>query len=297
MAAMRHILALTLAVVLAALVSLPAQASRAAGSTALRRDGQLLFAPVHIDGKGPFWFCVDTGASHTVLDPKLVRRLRLATVGSGTTRGTGTGEVPVEHLGPLTMTVGRARVTVQEPWSIDLSGVPIPRWVEGLIGAELFERYVVELDPESLRLTMYEPARFEVAAGMTAVPLIVRDHRLFVPVTIDVRPGLTVEREARIDSGSESSVSDEIVKEAREVRKSVLGQGLGVDYEGLSGRFDAIRLGPFTLRDVWGPGAPRTGLGMEVLRRFTATFDASRGKLYLRPNRHLAEPVPTPPAP
>jgi len=46
---------------------------------------------------------------------------------------------------------------------------------------------------------------------------------------------------------------------------------------------------------VWGPEAAQPAIGMEIFRRFTATFDVARGKLYLKPNRHLREPIPEPP--
>jgi Aspartyl protease len=294
--AMKHRILLPLVLAVATLACVRA-GNRPFAAVEMRRDGKLLFAPVRIDGRGPFWFCVDSGASHTVLDPRLAKQLGLQAVGAGTTRGTGTGDVAVGHLRPLVMSLGRARVAVREPWMIDLSGVPIPQWTMGLIGADLFERFVVELDPEQPRLAMYEPRTFRVAPGAAAVPLLAREHRFYVPVTIELPGRRMVEREARIDTGSEESVADEIVREARQVRKSVLGQGLGADYEGVSGLFDAIRLGPFEIRDVWGPGAPKTGIGMEVFRRFVTTFDVAGEKLYLRPNGHLAEPVPTPPGP
>jgi len=35
-------------------------------------------------------------------------------------------------------------------------------------------------------------------------------------------------------------------------------------------------------------------VGMEMMRRFTLTFDASRGLLYLEPNMSFTEPFPAP---
>lgn len=56
----------------------------------------------------------------------------------------------------------------------------------------------------------------------------------------------------------------------------------------------AVHIGPYTIRHVWGPGAPQTTIGMEIFRRFITTFDAQRGVLHLVPNRTLIEPVPEP---
>ena len=70
---------------------------------------------------------------------------------------------------------------------------------------------------------------------------------------------------------------------------------MGEDYQGVSGLLKAVHLGPFTWTHVWGPEATRPAIGMEIFRRFVATFDAPHGQLYLKPNRHIREPIPEPP--
>src|SRR5262249_40179995 len=63
-----------------------------------------------------------------------------------------------------------------------------------------------------------------------------------------------------------------------------------------------IRLGGFPFRDpvlrlymsangAGGDTSTDGAGGNEILRRFTATFDYSRGKLYLVPNRSMSEPL------
>ena len=68
-----------------------------------------------------------------------------------------------------------------------------------------------------------------------------------------------------------------------------LSVGLVANFAGISGVYDAVQIGPYQWRHVWGPGAP---VGMKILRRFVATFDAGRGTLYLMPTPGLLEPVP-----
>lgn len=259
-----------------------------------RRDEKLLFVPVRIEGKGPFWFCVDSGAPHTVIDPSLMRELGLAPIGAATTRGAGKGDVALQRVRPLAMAVGSARLTVAEPWVIDLSGVPIPKWTRGLIGAEWFEAFVVQLDAERPAVRLIDPRTFRPPADAVAFPLEDADHRFFMRVTLDVNRGLTVERRVRIDTGSGDAVGDEIVRQARETRETTLGGGLGENFKSVSGRMDAIRLGPFVFRDAWGPGTSYPMIGMELFRRFTTTFDAPHQKLYLVPNASVKEPIPPP---
>src|ERR1041385_6348616 len=109
-----------------------------------RREGRLLYVPVRVNGQGPSWFCFDSGAPHAVVDPFIVRRLGLPTAAPGPTNGTGQGGVPYRSVQPLVLTLGTVEIHAVDPWEIDLGGVPIPKWVHGLIGADLIDSYAVE---------------------------------------------------------------------------------------------------------------------------------------------------------
>src|ERR1051326_3222168 len=201
---------------------------------------------------------------------------------------------PVRTVAPLDMRIGDVTLKIAEPWVIDLSGVPIPKWVHGLVGAEFFEAYVVELDPERATMRFFDPATFRKPHGAVAVPLEDANHRFFMRVTIDVNGKEHVERRVRIDTGSGDSVGDEIVRKGRRVRETTLGQGLGSDYKSVSGLVDAVHIGPFAVHNVWGPATRFPAIGMEMLRRFTMTFDVPHRALYLHTNAHLGDAGPPP---
>jgi hypothetical protein len=259
-----------------------------------KREGKLIFVPLQVNGKGPFWFCVDTGASHTVLDPALAKELHLKIIESSATTGTGQGDVPVDHVGSITISSGLLELKIPDPWVIDLSQVPIPKWARGLVGAEFFETYVVELNPKRPSLQFYDPATYRKSPGARSIPLALENHRLFITARIEVTDQKAVEHQLRVDTGSEDSVADDIVKEGREVRETILGNGLGKDFKGYSGLVKAVQIGPFRFTEVWGPAAPRPTVGMEIFRRFTTVFDGPHGAMHLEPNEHLADPVPAP---
>ena len=248
-----------------------------------RREGRILYVPVRVNGQGPFWFCFDSGAHHAIVDPFIVRRLHLTTTAPGTTSGTGQGGVAYRRVRPLVLTVGSVKLDVADPWEIDLRGVPIPKWVHGLIGADLLDSYVVEMDSERPRLRLFDPKTFTPPRGATRVPMHVENHRFFVDVTIDVNEKETVERRVRIDTGSEDSVGDASAKRARQTRVVTLGQGLGQDYQSVSGLFAAVHLGPFTLRDVWGPAIEHSAIEQSQSQIKTAdliilVLDVARSK-------------------
>lgn len=270
-------------------------AQQPAGTFPFKRDGQLMLVEVRIDNSAPAWFVLDSGASHTVFDPKFAQELGLKTETAPPTTGTGTGDVEKSYTRPVVMTLNGVKVDLPQPWVIDLSKAPLPPAVKGLVGAELFKAYVTRIDPQQSNISVFESASYQPDKGAASIPLIVEGEKLFLEAALEVPAGKTVTHKLRIDTGSESSVNDEVVKQSEEVRTSTLGGGLGDSFKSYSGVFSSVKIGPYVVKHVWGPGGPRPALGMEMLRRFVLTFDAPHGRIYLEPTAALNEPVPTPP--
>ena len=84
------------------------------------------------------------------------------------------------------------------------------------------------------------------------------------------------------------------MRQSATIIQTRLGNGLGSSYAGYSGVYSSVALGPYKFRNVWGPAGAVPIVGMELMRRFTLTFDTAAGTLYLEPNRHLDDPVPAP---
>ena len=265
------------------------------GSFPFRRDGKLILVDASINNSTPALFVVDTGASHTVVDPTFAKELGLKVQNSSSVTGTGKGSVAKASAGTVTMTLHDLKVDVPELWVIDLSNVPIPRATKGLVGAEIFINYVVRMDPLQSSFTVFDPTSYHYTGAGKSIPLIVRDNKLFLEADLEVPAGHVVTHQLRIDTGSESSVNDEVVRQSSELRASTLGSGLGESFRSYSGVFTSVKIGPFTLKHVWGPGGQGALIGMEILRRFIVAFDAPHHRIYLEPTPAFAEPVPSPP--
>jgi hypothetical protein len=278
------------------LAFLPGAVAAALGTIPFKRDGQLMMVEARINDAAPAWFLVDSGASHTVLDPTFATEIGLKTKNAPPTTGTGTGDVAKAHTQPVMMGLQGVKLRVPEPWVIDLSKAPLPKSVRGLVGAELFKTYVVRMDPVRATLTVFEPSSYDEKENGTSIPLLVEGDKLFLEAELEVPAGKKVTHKLRIDTGSESSVNDEVVKQSEEVRSSTLGGGLGEQFQSYSGVFTSVKIGPYLIKHVWGPGGPRPAIGMEILRRFIITFDAPRRRMFLNPTPQLNDPVPTPPS-
>jgi predicted aspartyl protease len=281
----------------AAILLLPGCANPTPGPLAAipyRNDDRLIMVEASINGAAPAWFMLDSGAAHSVIDPRLQHELGLPVLTSGTTTGTGAGSVALQHAAAARMKIGTVEIALPDPWVIDLSRVPISADARGLVGAELFKAYVVRIDPRRRTLEIFDRAGFRPERGAASIPLVLDGDKMFVDLRLDVRPGLSVTERLRVDTGAQESVNDPIVEQALERRRTEQGHGLGADFIAWSGRLQAVHIGPWVIRDVWGPGSPGPAIGMELLRRFIVTFDAPHGRLYLMPTAALHEPVPPP---
>lgn len=286
----------SVAACLGLLTSPVALAARPAPPSVLHYESEdkLVFLPVRVNGSRPLTFILDSGAPHSIVDSTVATELNLRRISADRVSGAGKGTVPRQHAAPVDLGIGTVSLHVGDPWVIDLGRVGGIRHVDGLVGADLFERYVVRIDPLRRTLTIAEPKAFRVKGAW--VPLFLEDGRLYVDMTLTLSNGISEVHRVRIDTGSGDAVSDNLVRQSPERRKSVQGVGLGESFVDESGVFETVRIGPHVIRHSWGPSNDHPAVGMEIMRRFTMTFDLPRRRLYLLPNRHLRDPVPAPPA-
>ena len=259
-----------------------------------RPVGKLIYVPVQVNGSSPLWFCFDTGAPNSLIDEAAAQKLKVRAVSSGVIHGTGKGKVSASDAGEVQFTVGGLTTRVPHAKIVDLSKVPLPAKIDGLLGAEFLEQYVVRIDPAQHKIAFYDPKSFAYQGDGKSMTLELTNSRLYIRVGLAAKPGEFVERRLRIDTGSEDSIDDDTVRNSPKIQKTTLGNGLGASYEDVSGVYDTVVIGPYTFRYVWGPAGAVPIVGMEMMRRFTLTFDARHGLLYLEPNASFTEPVPAP---
>jgi hypothetical protein len=259
-----------------------------------RPVGKLIYVPVQVNGSSPRWFIFDTGAPNSIVDTALAKRLHLDSRSSGIIHGTGKGDIPADDAGEVELTIGGLGTRVSHAKIVDLSKVPVPSRGYGLVGAEFLEQYVVRIDPVMHTIAFYDPKTFVYLGSGKSLPLELTNSRLYVQVGLAAKPNELVQRKLRVDTGSEDSIDDDTVRGSPVTQKTTLGNGLGNSYEDLSGVYDTVVIGPFKFRHVWGPAGAVAIIGMEMMRRFTLTFDTRHGLLYLEPNSTFDEPVPAP---
>ena len=262
----------------------------AAGTTLPMQDvGGRPVVDVRVNGKGPYRFIFDTGASLTVIDATLKAELKLPPVPGMQPAGPGHGPAP-EIVAADSLSVGSATlrgVTVAlMPLGNLFTGEQRPR---GVLSASAFPGHLVTFDYPSRRIVLKKGAL--EAADSSVIHTYADDDPLpTVPLRIaghDTR--------VHVDTGSGSGLMlpTRFLEELPLASKPVpagTARAHGGDAPVTKARVDgAITLGRYTLdlpevsfvdlKALHGP--PRGNIGYGVLKDFVVTLDSRNRRVRL----------------
>jgi predicted aspartyl protease len=271
------------------------------------------FVEVHVNGK-PLSFVLDTGDNAGwVIATSRAEELGIDLKDEQTVRmGAGEGvEVVMGNASGLTFAVGDITMTDQTAIVFPLRHVAEfeGRPIDGLIGVNFFERYVVRIDYEHRRLAFYEPETFKYWGDGTVVPLEMLAGWPTVRSTIVTPDGRSRDAHFMVDTGVRMAVvftspyveAAELDASLPDVIAAVVGGGIGGETRGRIGRLETMTLGDIELRaPVAVLSEDKTGalaseaysgiVGGPTLRKFTVIFDYGRAQMILEPNPEFEAP-------
>jgi predicted aspartyl protease len=257
---------------------------------------------VSVNGDAPAWFILDTGAEFSILDEPLVNRLGL------TTRA----RLGRRFASGVSLRLGTIELHDQDVMVFALENFHRQRRsIVGVLGYDLFRRYVVSIDYAARTLAFHEPATYGALASASSIPIAFAGRLGTVPVTITLADSTPIQATVILDTGASQTLilrhpfaeSHGLLQRAARHPATRAGslETTTVTFARLPVRQltlgDFSFLGPvlrlYLSADGAGGSTETDGaLGNEVLRRFTATFDYSRGRLYLKANSSIDEPLP-----
>lgn len=254
---------------------------------------------VMLDGHGPFTFVCDTGGQN-ILTPEVAKTLGVAVEGALQGRGVGEKSADVGFAKVKQLTLGAATLDNQVFAVFDLSelagvgGTPF----DGIVGYEVFKRFVVRVDYETSKLTLTLPSAYKPSGKGTVVPFTFDGTHPQVDGTIDGIPGRFT-----IDTGSRSSVDllrpfaekHQFAEKLGAKLEGITGWGVGGPSRSLIGRAHRLALGgvivesPVTLlarneRGGFTDPYIAGNVGSGVLARFNLTFDYGHKTIVFEPN-------------
>jgi Aspartyl protease/PDZ domain len=264
-----------------------------------------IYVQVKIDGKGPYRMLCDTGGAN-VVTPEAMKAMSLASEGALQGRGVGEASEDVGVAKVQTLQLGEVTLRDQTFFVYPMAAFTQVEGVSssGLMGYEVFKRFVVTVDYENHRLTLTLPSAFTYTGKGTVVPFKFNNHIPQVAGEIDGVPGLF-----DIDTGSRASLDlfgPFVEKNGLKARypgkvQGVTGWGVGGAVRATVSRARELKLGgvavkaPVTALTLQEKGAftdpyVAGNVGAGVLKRFNIVFDYSHQQMILEPNAAYAQP-------
>ena len=257
--------------------------------------GNQIFVRVRVNNSGPFWFVVDSGAGGWIVDRAHAVRLGLR-LEQETAQGTGagSGSYDVSYVKDVSFRLSDFTIPVPLIGVIDLSNnrSQIGREIEGLVGYDFFEKFIVEIDYEAKIIRLFDPKTYHYSGVGETIPIAVdREARNpFLTAEITVQGAAPQSRKLLIDTGSNDTIDDSFVAESTgPKREAVSGVGLGKEFKSTVGTVSRVRLGAVSFENVYAGAGGVALVGGEILRRFTVIFDYAHGHMILEPNEHLKD--------
>ncbi|HEX5238311.1 MAG TPA: retropepsin-like aspartic protease [Sphingomicrobium sp.] len=251
--------------------------------------GHRVYLPVYLNGKGPFAFELDNGG-HFILTSATSRELGLTPQGSFASTGAGTEIRQAGYVRVGNLRIGNAEVLNQTAKVLPLShndrpGLP-PR--AGILGLELFERFIVTVDHRGKTVTLALSSRSPQSHPGKALRLLFDEDAPLVAGSFAGAKGNVM-----LDIGNAGSTIIEHYWAQQNGLVPRLARGTKVEDEWLS--TGPVSLGPFTLQGMKVAyfGQPERGsesthsvaaiAGEPLLSHFDAVYDYGRQTVWLDP--------------
>ncbi len=270
----------------------------------------LIVIPVVLNDALPLKFILDTGVRTTILTQKTFTDiLNLVYARKYTISGPGENnfvdayvtnnvslELPGVHgRGHAMLVLGKDYLELRNYLGAD---------VHGILGYELFSRFIIQIDYERKILTLMLPEKFRKSRKFQSLPISIQDTKPYIHAPVVFENGLTLNAKLLMDSGASHGLmleptSDPIIQVPTNSVSSLIGRGLGGEIVGKVGRIKSIELGSFKLDrvianfpdpnsysdsikvgNVYRNGA----IGGEILSRFVVIFNFPEEKVYLKKN-------------
>jgi hypothetical protein len=290
-------------------------------------DDNLIYVRVNVNGSRPLSFILDTGA-HSIIHARQARSIGLKLKFIGQAGGIGANQpdvylvtekvsfsLPGVALSPrrlVAISLDAVESCINE-FVIDEQGHDIPpdtstqreakRDVDGILGKEFFDQFVVEIDYAHRLLNVYDPSSYKYAGSGKDIRLEIGEQHIFAQAQIRAAGRAPLTGRFLLDTGSAQAVSllkpfmnEHHLLPSTEgmASRPVCGLGGYAKEKSWIGTLEALQLGefkvaaPVTEFRLSEPTTDADGfIGGAVFRRFKVIFDYSRRRMILEPRGDL----------
>lgn len=271
----------------------------------------LVVVPVVLNDALPLRFIVDTGVRTSILTQKAFTDiLQLEYTRKYTFPGPGgekffdayvTNNVSLRL--PGVEGKGHALLVLEEDYLELRNYMGID--VHGILGYELFSRFIVQFDYQQKIMTLMLPEKFKPKKSFTVIPVRIQDTKPYLLAPVSISQGHALNAKLLVDTGASHGLmlepeSDRRIILPERTAQSIIGRGLGGVITGKIGRIESVEIGEYKLEKVLVnfpdsnsyiidslrfTQVDRNGtLGGEILSRFKVVFNFPLEKIYLKKN-------------
>lgn len=180
--------------------------------------------------------------------------------------------------------------------------------INGLIGLDFFQDYIVEINYSSRRIRFYKSTSFVEPKGYEMLPITIELQKMFVQLSVLESDSTRKEVKMLIDTGAELNAwfqtsTKESVHIPPKWVQGTIGEGLNGLITGKYSHIPQIWFGSFCLKNAivsFPDSAAINGIvtnskrdgtiGSQLLRRFNLFIDFNNKKFYFKPNGNFGIP-------
>jgi hypothetical protein len=271
----------------------------------------LVVVRVILNGALPLKFIIDTGVRTAILTRKEfadILRLnygrKLIIAGPG---GTNLVEAYIANDVSLTLpgVIGRGHaLLVLEQDYLELRN-HLGTDVHGILGYELFSRFIIQIDYKRKVMTLMLPEKFKPKKRFDVIPIRVQDTKPYLLAPISINAEHSLNAKLLVDTGASHGImlepeSDPRIIMPEKTVENIIGRGLGGEITGRTGRIESLEIGNYNIHKALAnfpesdsyfsdtlkyARVDRNGtLGGEILSRFNIIFNFPHEKIYLKKN-------------
>jgi hypothetical protein len=276
-------------------------------------SNNLIIVPVVLNDALPLKFIIDTGVRTAILTQKTFSDiLNLQYIRKYTISAPGNAKQVDAYITtnvslqlPGVVGRGHAMLVLGEDY-LELRNY-LGTDVHGILGYELFSRFIVEIDYEKKLMTLRLPENFHKPKKYRALPITVEDTKPYIKIPITLDNGTVINAKLMMDSGASHGLmldpaTDDAIKVPAHVVSSTIGRGLGGEITGKVGRVKLVELSDYKIPNAIAnfpdpnsyidtlkmTSVSRNGsLGGEILSRFTIIYNFPKEEVYIKKNAYF----------
>lgn len=300
---------MVLTLALAAALSNPVPALTPLADVPFENVNGLVCLELSIGGSPAVQALLDTGFAESVVDADTAQRLGLKATNLKAEAAPG-GAVEVGTLAPTPLGIGTLTIPGVALKTVAVAGLSpvIGRPLEAIVGHDVLERYVVEIDWRARKLRFFDAAKYRHVGSGLVLGIEIRDGQPLLPAGIEMPGGRSVFGAFKMDTGSLDAaglnlnfVRDQALLPPGTKELSLSGVAVGGETEGRLFRAGALWIGSrrleapligYTVEAKGFENRPDAGtIGVAVLSRFRIVLDYARRRIILEDTAAAGERV------